>query len=220
MDASAGSGANRWAIAWAGVLVMLCMGTVYAWSNFTQPLIASFNWSNTTTTLTFGLAIFFIGIGAVVGGRWQDRVGPRTVTITGAILWGVGNLLAAIGPHVPWWWYLTYGVIGGVGAIIGAVIGLGAAIVREAGGIVRWGAGSCAGAGAGSPGGRYLAAVIACRPRQRAGSSRAKPSGRNRRRRSRRRALALWNAPEPAEPPRRSTPCHGCRLPPDCRRWC
>lgn len=115
MDSSAGSGANRWAIAWAGVFVMLCMGTVYAWSNFTQPLIASFNWSNTTTTLTFGLAIFFIGIGAVIGGRWQDRVGPRTVTITGAILWGVGNLLAAVGPHQAWWWYLTYGVIGGLG---------------------------------------------------------------------------------------------------------
>ncbi len=106
---------NRWAIAWAGVLVMLCLGTAYAWSNFTQPLIASFNWSNTTTTLTFELAIFFIGIGAVVGGRWQDRVGPRTVTIVGAVLWGLGNVLAAVGPHEPWWWYLTYGVIGGFG---------------------------------------------------------------------------------------------------------
>jgi hypothetical protein len=26
---------NRWAIAWAGVLVMILAGTVYAWSNFT-----------------------------------------------------------------------------------------------------------------------------------------------------------------------------------------
>jgi MFS family permease len=106
---------NRWAIAWAGVLVMLCLGTAYAWSNFTQPLIASFNWSNTTATLTFELAIFFIGIGAVIGGRWQDRIGPRNVTLIGAVLWGVGNVLAAIGPHEPWWWYLTYGVIGGFG---------------------------------------------------------------------------------------------------------
>jgi MFS family permease len=106
---------NRWAIAWAGVLVMLALGTAYAWSNFTQPLIASFNWSNTTTTLTFELAIFFIGIGAVIGGRWQDRVGPRTVTLTGVVLWGLGNVLAAVGPHEPWWWYLTYGVIGGLG---------------------------------------------------------------------------------------------------------
>ncbi len=106
---------NRWAIAWAGVLVMILAGTVYAWSNFTQPLIASFGWSSTQASLVFGLAIFFIGIGAVVGGRWQDKVGPRNVTIAGIVLWGIGNLLAAVGPHDVWWWDVTYGVIGGFG---------------------------------------------------------------------------------------------------------
>ena len=106
---------NRWAIAWAGVLVMILAGTVYAWSNFTQPLIASFGWNATQASLVFGLAIFFIGVGAVVGGRWQDQVGPRTVTITGIVLWGLGNILAAVGPHDVWWWDITYGVIGGFG---------------------------------------------------------------------------------------------------------
>jgi MFS transporter, OFA family, oxalate/formate antiporter len=106
---------NRWAIAWSGVIVMILAGTVYAWSNFTQPLIASFGWSSTQTSLVFGIAIFALGIGAVIGGRWQDRVGPRVVTVTGIVLWGVGNLLAAVGPHDVWWWDLTYGVIGGLG---------------------------------------------------------------------------------------------------------
>jgi OFA family oxalate/formate antiporter-like MFS transporter len=106
---------NRWAIAWSGVVVMILAGTVYAWSNFTQPLIASFGWSSTEASLVFGIAIFFIGIGAVAGGRWQDRVGPRTVTIIGIVLWGIGNLLAAVGPHDVWWWDVTYGVIGGFG---------------------------------------------------------------------------------------------------------
>jgi len=109
------SAPNRWAIAWAGVVVMVLAGTVYAWSNFTQPLIASFGWSSTQTSLVFGIAIFALGIGAVIGGRWQDRVGPRTVTITGIVLWGVGNLLAAVGPHEVWWWDVTYGVLGGLG---------------------------------------------------------------------------------------------------------
>lgn len=106
---------NRWAIAWAGAIVMILAGTVYAWSNFTQPLIAAFGWSSTQTSLVFGVAIFALGIGAVIGGRWQDRVGPRVVTMTGIVLWGVGNLLAAIGPHEVWWWDLTYGIIGGFG---------------------------------------------------------------------------------------------------------
>jgi MFS family permease len=110
-----GGSPNRWLIAGAGVIVMICLGTAYAWSNFTAPVIAGYHWSATEASLVFGLAIFFIGIGAVIGGRWQDKVGPRTVTITGAVLWGLGVLLAGIGPHNALWWDLTYGVIGGFG---------------------------------------------------------------------------------------------------------
>jgi len=116
MSANVGAaGTNRWSVAWAGVLVMILAGTAYGWSNFTQPLIAAFGWSSTETSLVFGIAIFMIGIGAVVGGRWQDHVGPRNVTIVGIVLWGLGNLLAAVGPHTVWWFDLTYGIIGGFG---------------------------------------------------------------------------------------------------------
>ena len=96
---------------------MIVLGTAYSWSSFTQPLLASFNWSNQTTTWTFAIAIFTLGWGAVVGGRWQDKVGPRTVTLVGVLLWGLGNLLAGLGTAsfgAPWL-YITYGVIGGFG---------------------------------------------------------------------------------------------------------
>jgi MFS family permease len=114
---------NRWLIAAAGTVLMACLGTVYSWSLFTQPLIAAFGWSNTTTTWAFALSIFFLGVGAIIGGRWQDRAGPRPVAVTGAILWGLGNLLAGIGTAsfgAPWL-YLTYGVIGGLGLGLGYV---------------------------------------------------------------------------------------------------
>ena len=114
---------NRWAVAAAGTVAMVCLGTVYSWSLFTQPLIASFGWSNTTTTWTFALAIFFLGVGAIVGGRWQDRSGPRPVVITGTVLWGLGNVLAGLGTarFGAWWIYLTYGVLGGIGLGLGYV---------------------------------------------------------------------------------------------------
>jgi MFS family permease len=108
---------NRWLIALAGTIVMIFLGIVYSWSSFTTPLAASFNWSNQTTTWAFEIAIFFLGLGAVVGGRWQDRVGPRTVTIVGVVLWGLGTLLAGVGTTqfgAPWL-YITYGIIGGFG---------------------------------------------------------------------------------------------------------
>ncbi len=114
---------NRWLIALAGTISMICLGTVYSWSLFTQPLIASFGWSNTTTTWAFALAILFLGIGAIIGGRWQDRAGPRPVAITGLVLWGVGNILAGLGTAQlgAWWIYVTYGVIGGLGLGLGYV---------------------------------------------------------------------------------------------------
>ncbi len=114
---------NRWAIAVAGTVAMICLGTVYSWSLFTQPLIAAFGWSNTTTTWAFALAIFFLGVGAIIGGRWQDRRGPRPVAVTGVVLWGVANVLAGLGVRslgAPWM-YLTYGILGGIGLGLGYV---------------------------------------------------------------------------------------------------
>lgn len=107
---------NRWAIAIAGMIVMICLGTVYSWSIFTQPLRASFGWSSTTVTWIFAIAIFSLGWGAYFGGRWQDRVGPRTVTLTGVVLWAAGYLLAGLGAKLGVWWMIaTYGIIGGFG---------------------------------------------------------------------------------------------------------
>ena len=128
---SAASG-NRWAIALAGVVVMLCLGTVYSWSLFTNTLVAGFNWTTQDATLPFELAIFFLGIGAVFGGRWQDSVGPRMVTIVGVILWGAGVLLAGIGTEAlgKWWMDLTYGVIGG--------FGIGMAYVTPVAMVTKW----------------------------------------------------------------------------------
>ena len=115
---------NRWLIALAGTVAMACLGTVYSWSVFTQPLVAAFGWSNTTATWTFAIAILFLGIGAVIGGRWQQRAGPRTVAVTGIVLWGLGNVLAGLGTTrlgAPWM-YLTYGMIGGLGCGLGYIV--------------------------------------------------------------------------------------------------
>jgi MFS family permease len=114
---------NRWIIALAGMVLMTSLGAVYSWSLFSAPLIAVFGWSNTTTTATFAMAMFSLAVGAVVGGRWQDRAGPRAVALTGVALWGGGNLLAGLGTVYfgPWWIYLTYGAIGGFGAGIGYI---------------------------------------------------------------------------------------------------
>ena len=114
---------NRWVVAFAGMLLMVSLGTIYSWSLYTQPLICSFGWSTSTTTCAFSIAIFCLGLGALAGGRLQDRFGPRRIALAGAVLWGAGNVLAGLGtPYLgAGWLYLTYGAMGGFGVGMGYV---------------------------------------------------------------------------------------------------
>ncbi len=114
---------NRWLVAAGGVALMACLGTVYAWSVYTQPLQAAFGWTSAQATAPFSIAIFFLGVGAVLGGRWQDLAGPRPVAVTGALLWGAGNVLAGLGTarFGVAWLCGAYGVLGGLGLGLGYV---------------------------------------------------------------------------------------------------
>jgi OFA family oxalate/formate antiporter-like MFS transporter len=123
---------KRWIVALSGIMVVMGPGAIYSYSLFTQPLIASFGWSATTTTWAFALANFFIGLGAVIGGFWADRKGPRAVALLGTTLWGLGNILTGttvIGHGVEWL-YLSYGIIGGLGC--------GMAYIAAVSTVLRW----------------------------------------------------------------------------------
>jgi MFS transporter, OFA family, oxalate/formate antiporter len=106
---------NRWWIAFAGVLLQMALGAVYAWSVFRVPLAKQFGWTISQVTLTFTIAIMVLGFASFFGGLWLKRVGPRVVAMTGGALYGVGVFLASFSDHGLWWLYLTYGVIGGIG---------------------------------------------------------------------------------------------------------
>jgi MFS transporter, OFA family, oxalate/formate antiporter len=111
--------ADRWIIAVAGTVVMLTIGCIYSWGIFTQPLLVAYQWDLRTTTWAYAIANFSLAaIGAVIGGFWQDKVGPRKVAMAGVALWGLGNILAGLGTSAfgASWLYVTYGLIGGIGA--------------------------------------------------------------------------------------------------------
>jgi OFA family oxalate/formate antiporter-like MFS transporter len=106
---------NRWGIAFAGVVLQVVLGSVYAWSVFRVPLTKQFHWTIPQVTLTFTISIFVLGVAAFFGGLWLNRSGPRVVALTGAFLYGAGTLLASFSGDRLWWLYLSYGVIGGTG---------------------------------------------------------------------------------------------------------
>jgi len=101
----------------AAVLVQLALGAVYAWSVFNKPLQSEFGWSKSEVVLPFEVAIGTIFIGTFVGGRIQDRRGPRPVALAGVVLYSVGIMLASLTNTKDQLWLLvlTYGVMGGIG---------------------------------------------------------------------------------------------------------
>jgi len=110
---------SRWVIAIAGTVVMVTIGCLYSWGLFTQPLLVAYGWDLRTTTWAYAIANFSLAaVGALIGGFWQDRAGPRKVAMVGVALWGAGNVLAGLGTSgvgAPWL-YATYGILGGIGA--------------------------------------------------------------------------------------------------------
>src|SRR2546423_11710837 len=113
---------NRWIIAIAGVFLQIALGAVYAWSVFRVPLSKQFGWSISEVTLTFTISIFMLGFAAFAGGLWMNRVGPRVVALTAAVLYGVGVFLASFSANKLWWLYLSYGFIGGIGLGLGYIV--------------------------------------------------------------------------------------------------
>jgi OFA family oxalate/formate antiporter-like MFS transporter len=113
---------KRWSIAFAGVLMQMALGAVYAWSVFRTPLVKAFHWSISEVTLTFTICIFVLGVSAFFGGLWLNKVGPRTVALTGGFLYGLGVFLASYSAHHLYWLYFSYGVIGGIGLGFGYIV--------------------------------------------------------------------------------------------------
>ncbi len=113
---------NRWIIAFAGVIMQIALGAVYAWSVFRNPLMKSFGWSVSEVTWAFTLAILFLGFAGYFGGLWMARSGPRIVGMAGGVLYGLGVFLASFSAHRLWWLYLSYGIIGGFGIGLGYIV--------------------------------------------------------------------------------------------------
>ena len=110
---------GRWWLVAAALLLQFSIGAVYAWSVFSRALTAAepFRLSQVEASLPFVVTIGMIFIGAYIGGRLQDRAGPRPVALVGGIIYAAGVILASFAQNRDQLWLLIlgYGVISGFG---------------------------------------------------------------------------------------------------------
>jgi len=92
---------NRWVIVLGGILIQLALGAIYAWSAFTTPLqgapgsISEFAFNKTQTQAIFSAGLATFAIFTIIGGRLQNKIGPRKVALAGGVLLGLGYILAS-----------------------------------------------------------------------------------------------------------------------------
>lgn len=107
--------AGRWRFAAAAFVMQLCLGVLYAWSVFRNPLATLHGWSKAQTIAPYRYSLLFFTLGMIVAGFWQDRKGPRLVASVGGFLLGLGCLLAALLGDSVGGLIFAYGIVGGLG---------------------------------------------------------------------------------------------------------
>jgi len=111
-------------------MMNMALGTFYANSTFLPSLEKEFGWTRAQTSLVTTFGIVMIASWFVVGGRLNDRKGPRITALIGGLLFSLGFFLAshlesvASTLHLPtlWGFYLTVGICVGAGNGFGYVV--------------------------------------------------------------------------------------------------
>ena len=114
---------NRWFIALASIGLHISIGSVYAWSVLTRPIMADMGFTLSQTTWTFSLAILILGLSAGFLGSFAEKIGPKKSGLLAMLFWVTGLLgtAYALSIHNLTLLYLFYGIIGGIGLGIGYI---------------------------------------------------------------------------------------------------
>ncbi|MDV2994251.1 MAG: L-lactate transporter [Chroococcidiopsis sp. SAG 2025] len=105
---------GRWLLIPLGIVVLLCLGTVYSWSIFRKPLEKLLNIGATESLLPFTVLLVVFALLMPIAGFLIDRFGSRVVTAVGGVVMGVGYILTSFATNEPMLVF-AYGLVAGAG---------------------------------------------------------------------------------------------------------
>ncbi len=114
---------NRWLIALSAIAIHLSIGGAYAYSVYKIPIVTEMGWSETNVTVAFTIMMGLAGFAAALFGSLVEKMGPRKSAMVAAVLFGAGQAGAGVAiamDSVVMYW-LTYGVLSGLGMGIGYI---------------------------------------------------------------------------------------------------
>jgi OFA family oxalate/formate antiporter-like MFS transporter len=115
---------SRWILVIDGLIIMLCLGAIYAYSLFSGALKTYYTAAPPTglgetvsaldMQLPFIVFLAFFAITMPLMGKYIEKYGPRKVCTLGGVLVGAGWFLASLATS-PIMLDIFYGIIGGIG---------------------------------------------------------------------------------------------------------
>ncbi len=101
----------------SSLVIMICVGILYLWSVFRNPIMNSFDWSSESATMVSSYMLFAFCAGNLLGGIINDRKGPRLTAVLGVVMFSLGiGTTAFLTKETIGWMYLTYCLLGGLGS--------------------------------------------------------------------------------------------------------
>jgi OFA family oxalate/formate antiporter-like MFS transporter len=120
---------GRWVFVAIGLLINVCLGSIYAFSVFRKPLETLWEISSSQSGYPFMVFLAVFAVAMPLAGSLIERWGPRLTATLGGLLAGTGWIAASFSVDIATL-ALLYGVIGGAG--VGIVYGCPIAVV------VKW----------------------------------------------------------------------------------
>lgn len=114
---------NRWLIAASAISIHLSIGGAYAYSVYKNPIATELGWDASQITIAFTIMMGLAGFAAALFGGVVEKLGPRKAAMVAAVLFGLGQGgagFAILSDSVVLYW-LTYGLLSGVGMGIGYI---------------------------------------------------------------------------------------------------
>jgi len=99
----------------ASVVLLACLGGIYAWSIFVPPLHEAYGVSITQAQTIYGVFSVLTAAVMLLAGGVQERRGPRPVAVAGGVLYGAGYWLASYSHGSYPLLLLGLGVLAGMG---------------------------------------------------------------------------------------------------------
>ena len=109
---------RRWDLVAIGIVINTCLGTVYSWSVFREPLEVALEIGAAQSGLPYSIFLAGFAFSMPLGGLLIGRIGSRPTLVLGGLLVGTGWILSGL---VGQFGTLTiaYGVVGGIGVGLG-----------------------------------------------------------------------------------------------------